>query len=424
MKRRRALLTNALLLVVALGAGAGAMLASRRVTPLDKDERKGFLLPVVGGASVTKIEIDVGESHHALVRSPVGWQGDAVEIDPSRVDRWLTALTQAKTVREAPESVLGAPEMRAKLSLSSQILALALGKENEDGGRYARVEGVGTYLVGREWAKEIYVGADGFRDHALFHEGWADLDDVQVAVGQRALHVVRIDPVSFREKDARLVPATLVEGLLETYGDLEAASFSAESGGDPPFEEKGHFSFVAKNGTRGRVRLGGPCSSGRTRFLRETPSPETRGCLDEAIVRRLFGLVESPRFETHLIQSRVDEIAEVTFDLGGVRFDAARSGSSFLLRAPTTRPLTRAEGEALEAFLRARQIELPKAVPPLLPRPPPRAFSVHTGGDPTRAREERIELFEDGKRHLARRVLDDTFFELAEAVSFPSFALR
>ncbi len=423
MSARRERIVNLSLIVAALMASAIAATTAHSVTTLDREERKGFLLPVTASAAAKRIEIHADGIDLAFERLPTGWKAsDGRDVDPSKVDRWLHALDAAKVARPLSENLTPAPPVHVTVVSPAGALALDIGAREAQGGRAVTIDRKDSFFLTEEWASAIALDRDAFRETRVFGFPLADIAEISIAAPAGAISLRRVDNASFVTQDRVLASSSFVREVESTFSDLTFIGFQP-----PPNDAHDILTFAIKTRAKqeAMLRVGGACPTGRA-AQRVAPLPVVDGCIDDAWVKEALDLVTRTNIqEPHLLQSSPDEIGELTFDLDHTHFDIARKGSGFHLRAPEARDLSKEEAALLETFLEERAKETPRAIATPSDLPLLRAAIVtQSAASASASTSERIDFYDVGAKTLAHRSKDGRTFDLGKRLVFPSFALR
>jgi len=205
------------LVVLAAGTVAYAYVIDRdRVSDADRAARSADVFPSFRVDDVRRIELDHGGERlvldrragpgatpaQAFVSSGSGWTMTSPRqdtIDPAAIDVLLRELDVARRVRDVqPGDARGldSPRVRGTVTVGSMQYRFALGSDAvvPEGAAYMRVEGEGTFVIGRSLKVQLLRGSDAYRDRMLVPYGEGDVARVASALGVTAEALVDESP--------------------------------------------------------------------------------------------------------------------------------------------------------------------------------------------------------------------------------------
>jgi hypothetical protein len=189
--KARAATTPAILIALAVGAFAYARWVDRgSVSDLDRAERKRDVFPSFRPEEVSRIEIDRAGETFTLERGDDAgsWAvvlARRVDANPAAVDlllRELELATKLRDVGDAPGAGFDTPRVRGSVVDGPIHYRFALGADapQSEGGAYMRVDGEGTFVVGRSLKAQLMRGSDTYRDRTLVALGAGEVARLDV----------------------------------------------------------------------------------------------------------------------------------------------------------------------------------------------------------------------------------------------------
>ncbi len=433
--KARAAFTPIVLIALATGAVAYAYLLDRdKVSDADRAARRKDVFPSFRVDDVQRIEIDHGAEKLVLEReqdagsssswamtSPRREHADSAAVDALlrelELGTWLRRVTDADTLG------LAAPRATGEIALGPLDYHFAVGADapTPDGAAYMKLEGEGTFVVGRSLAVQLLRGANAYRERALVPYGGNDVARMAV-LGDGGGFMLERHGATFRTKGGLRASRDVVERILLALADARAEVFLDDAAADERTKAPVlTLAIDAPDGSKPHVelRVGAPCP-GRPEdvvVVRTAPA-RISACTSKGLVEALrpegTALVdESPFF------ARFDEIEELRLEpagSGGPAVDLARRGTSWHERAPEDRELASPEeadaANALAAsVVGAKGTEVHRPGPHETIVPFARASLVRTG-DATRELVEISRPLADGTV-VVRRADDGALLRLA-----------
>jgi hypothetical protein len=434
--KARAAATPAILIALAAGAFAYARWGdSGSVSDLDRAERRRDVFPSFRPEEVSRIDVDRAGDAFVLERG----EGDAgpwsivlarrEDANPAAVDLLLRELELATKIREvvdAPGVGLEAPRMRGTVVDGALRYRFALGADapQSDGGAYMRVEGEGTFVVGRSLKAQLMRGSDAYRDRTLVAIGSGDVARLEVRRADGGFALERKGP-TFRLMDGERASRSEVERVFTALAEARAESFLDDAAvAAAPIADYTVVLVPRDPSSRRAVelRVGGGCPGmpDDVVVVRKSPSP-VAACAAKSLVAALATRADALR-DTSPFYARADEIEQVRLDSmgAGARVEMARAGGGWRLRAPEDRDLTSDESDAanLLAVSLANARAIGFAAGPAHEVP----FIGRFKATVTRSGDEVNEVLElagvgDGGIVLARRADDGVVLRLARDVA-------
>lgn len=407
----REVATPVALIVLATGTAAYAYFVDRAgVSDADRAARRRDVFPSFRVEDVTRVELTGPAGPLVLERRGDAGAGSAswaIEAprpgpaDPGAVDALLRELEVATRVRDLEDGAptgLSAPRIRGAVTLGAQVYRLALGAEapRPAGAAYMRVDGEGTFVVGRTLATQLLRGYDAYRPRALAPYGESDLARVEVSGPRGEGFTLDRHGSSFRlESDGVRAGRAAVDHLFAALSDAQAETFVDDALADRQLAA-GATSLVLvprdPDRPRATIRVGGDCPQqpGDVVAARTAPtllSACVSRAIAEAIGLRRAALVDASPFYAH-----GDEIEDLRLEdlVSALRVDLARRGDGWHERAPEERDLGSEQSDSANllaaALAGARASEVLGAASAAAERPfvaRSRATIVRTGGSST-----------------------------------------
>ena len=376
--------TSIAIIVLAIGAASYAYFVDRgRVSDLDRAARRRDVFPSFRVESVRRVELAHGAERLVLERAldaGAPWvmaepRRDAV--DAATVDALLRELEMAARLRDVQDgdaAGLDAPRVRGSVMVGPVEYRFVLGADAvaPEGAAYMRVEGEGTFVVGRSLKVQLLRGASAYRERALVPYGASDVARIEVRAQSGGDLVLERTGTSFRIGGVAGLRASgeAVEHLFGALAEARAKSFLDDAGAPPPVSESTTtVELTLRDPALPRVRLvvGGACPvdwntpADGTRedvvVVRTEPSPLS-ACVDDALAGALVvdpdALADRSPFG-----ARADEIEELRIerlDMAGIersRVDLARRGGGWHERAPQDRDLGGGNADSANALAAA-----------------------------------------------------------------------
>ena len=297
-----------------------------------------------------------------------------------------------------------------------------------EGAAYMRLEGEGTFVVGRSLKVQLLRGADAYRDRALVPYGMSDVARIELRAPAGGVVALERRGTSFRVGGAGGLRASRAEmdHLFGALADARAESFVEDAEADRAVgPEARAVVLVPRDPTRPRMSLlvGGACPSanpalaGDVVVVRLEPS-RASACAAKSLADALAAPAESFVDRSPLV-AHADEIEELRIEpaaaaAGGSRIDIARRGSGWHERAPEERDLDAAEADSANglaaslAGARALDVRRAQAGERLIAKA--RVTTVRTGGASTEVIE--VAAPDASGVALARRIDDGAILRL------------
>jgi hypothetical protein len=454
--RARRSATPLVLIVLAAGAVAYAYFVDRaQVSDAERAARRTDVFPSFRVEDVRRVEITHGAETLVLDRvldreppaapgSNTGAQPSWVmssprrdPTDPVEVDALLRELDTATRVRDVADDDargLDAPRVRGSVAVGPIGYRFALGDDAlaPAGAAYMRVDGEGTFVVGRALKVQLLRGADAYRERAIVPYGAGETARLEVS-GPGASFVLERRGTSFRVggHDGLRASRDAVDHLFEALAEARAESFVDDTPAERALGPAARVVVLTpRDAARPRVRLvvGGDCPSPDAALaadvvvLRTEPA-RAAACVAKGLAEALAlalapdALVDAGPFAAH-----ADEIEELAIEPAGdarPRVDIARRGSGWHERAPVERDLGVADADSADALVaalagaRALQVRRGEPGERLVPRS--RVTLVRTGSESSEVVE--VAAPSTAGVALARRVDDGAFLVLPRAIA-------
>jgi Domain of unknown function (DUF4340) len=436
------------LVVLAVGTAAYAYVVDReRVSDADRQSRSADVFPSFRVDDVRRIELEHGSEKLVLDRPPAGASAPQASAssgsgwamtsprpdatDPAAIDVLLRELDLARRVRDvqaADARGLDAPRVRGTVAVGPVEYRFALGSDaaTPDGAAYMRVEGEGTFVVGRALKVQLLRGADAYRDRTLVPYGASDVARVELRAPVGGVVVLERHGTAFRVGGTNGLRASraAVDHLFEALADARAESFVDDGAADRAVGPRARaVVLIPRDPARPRMTLlvGGTCPSADPTLVDDVvvvrlEPTRTSACAARGLVEALGVTAEALVDEAPFI-AHADEIEELRIesrDAAGLRVDLARRGNGWHERAPEDRDLDADEVDSangLAASLTgARALDARPSAPGERLAMIARTTIVRTGGASPEVVE--IEAPDVGGVSLARRADDASVLRL------------
>jgi len=378
----RSAATPIVLVVLAAATAAYALLVDRAtVSDLDREIRKRDVFPSFRIDEVRRVELVHGAEILVLERTAdsgaTSWEMTSPRrerADPAPVDTLLRELEMATRVRDVPPAEaagMDAPRVRGRVTVGALEYRFVLGAAapRPEGAAYMRVEGEGTFVVGRSLSVQLLRGADAYRERTLapYGEGGVARLEIRSAAGELTLERAG---TTFRLHDGGGLRASrlVVDRLFAALAEVRAETFLDDGQADVATAAPAlTVVIVPRDASQPRVRLlvGGSCPGHEDGAAVVRTEPQrVSGCAARGPIATLEqsqdALIDaSPLF------ARADEIEELRIEPiegSGPRVDVARHGAGWHERAPEDRDLTADEvdsaGALVAALSNARAIDV------------------------------------------------------------------
>jgi uncharacterized protein DUF4340 len=460
--------TPMVLIVLAAGTAGYAYFVDRgRVSDSDRAARRTDVFPSFRVDDVKRIELIHGAETLVLDRTAAasadaagpkaGSNGSSGSLpwamtlphrdatDAAAVDVLLRELEMAARVRDVSEGDakgLDAPRVRGTLEVGSIEYHFALGADALEpaGAAYLRVEGEGTFVVGRSLKVQLLRGADAYRDRTLVPYGANEIARVEVrSPGGGVLTLERTGPsgASFRVGGEHGLRAsrTEVDRLFGALADARAETFLDDAVADRAIgcEAGGCRTVVLipRDPAQPQVRLavGGACPGvdpqlgGDVVVVRTEPS-RSSACVPKGLIEALAATPES-LVDLSPFVAHADEMEELRIERiepgggGGPRVELARRGGGWHERSPEDRDLDGDEVDSANALVAsvagARALDARHGEPGERFPARSRATIVRTGGGTNEVVE--VAAPDASGIALARRIEDGAVLRLPRAAA-------
>ena len=382
--RARRSATPLVLIVLAAGTVAYAYFLDRaHVSDAERAARRTDVFPSFRVEDVRRVELTHGDETLILDREPPAAPGTSTgaqsswvmtaprrdPTDPVEVDALLRELDTATRVRDVTDDDargLDAPRVRGSVAVGPIGYRFSLGDDAlaPDGAAYMRVDGEGTFVVGRALKVQLLRGADAYRERVIVPYGAGETARLEVN-GPGGSFVLERRGTSFRVggHDGLRASRDAVDHLFEALAEARAESFVDDAPAERALGPTAHVVVLTpRDAARPRVRLvvGGNCPSPDAALaadvvvLRTEPA-RAAACVTRSLAEALApapdSLVDAGPFATH-----ADEIEELTIEPAGDasrRVDIARRGGGWHERAPAERDLGAADADSADALVAA-----------------------------------------------------------------------
>jgi hypothetical protein len=371
VKTPRAVTPVALIVLAAVAVGYAYLFDRASVSDADRAARRREVFPAFAVGEVQHVELDVGGERVVLERaSDAGEEAWAMRsprqepADPAAVDALLGELDVAVRLRDVPAAEgagLESPRMRGAVRVGALEYRFAVGAPAPvpDGASFMRLDGEGTFVVGKALTTALLRGADAYRDRVLVGYGARDTQRIEVRAERQpggGFVLTRFD-ATFRLGDGIRASRDAVERIFGALAGARADSFLADADADRSVAAAADALTLVvepKDSGRPRVELqvGGACPGNEDDVVVvSTGSVRRSACVSKAAIEPL----RDPRgtlVDKALFHARKDEIAELRLEpVGrpGAVLDLARKGTGWHERAPEDRELAGAELDAANA---------------------------------------------------------------------------
>ena len=443
------------LVVLAAGTAAYAYVVDRgRVSDADRDARRTDAFPSFRVDDVRRVELIHGTETLVLDRAPAGtgaappraWASSGAgwamtsphrdATDPAAIDALLRELemaTRVRTVQEEDARGLDSPRVRGAVEMGPIEYRFVLGSDaaTPEGAAYMRIEGEGTFVVGRSLKVQLLRGADAYRDRTLVPYGVSDVARIEMRAPGGSVVALERRGTSFRVGGASGLRASRVgvDHLFGALADARAEGFLDDAVADRAVGPQAQaVVLIPRDPAKPRMSLlvGGTCPTpdpaleGDVVVVRLEPT-RTAACAARGVAEALGATADSLVDESPFV-AHADEMEELRIepvDHGPPRVDLARRGSGWHERAPEERDLDADEVDSANglaaslAGARALDAKRPEAAERFVARS--RATIVRTGGESTEVVE--VGAPDASGVALARRIDDGAILRLPRAVA-------
>ena len=438
--------TPLVLIVLAAGTVGYTYLVDRsHVSDADRAARSTDVFPSFRVEDVREVELTHGAEtlvlDRVLDRRTAGdgsWTMTSPRRDPTdavAVDALLRELATATRVRDVSAGDargLDAPRVTGTVALGSLRYQFALGSDavSPEGAAYMRVDGEGTFVVGRTLKVQLLRGADAYRDRTLVPYGASETARVEVTAADGSFLLQRRG-TAFRVGGPAGLRASrvAVERMFEALAEARAEAFLDDAAADRALGPAPRVAVIApRDAARPRVRflVGGDCPSTDAALadhvvVVRTEPTRISACaareLADALAPPPGSLVDASPFA-----ARADEIEEVKIegvDPGGPpgpRIEMARRGNGWHERQPDERDLGSSESDSANALVAslagARATQVRPGTPGEHVAARARVTVVRTGGEASEVVEVTTSA---GGVAVARRFEDGALLDLPRA---------
>ena len=437
----RSLATSLALVALAAATAAYAYFVDRgAVSDSDREGRRTDVFPSFRVADVTRLEVDHAGEPLVLERDAdaggaATWTMASPRrepADPAAVDMLLRELELARRLREVganDAAGLDAPRASGTIKVGTLTYRFALGADapRPEGAAYMRIDGEGTFVIGRSLKVQLLRGADAYRQRTLLAYGASGIARLEVRPASGESFALEREAAGFRLAGRGLrasrasvdrLMTALANGRVETFIDDAAADRATAS---PAFT----IAVTPREAGKDRVelRVGGPCpGQPEDVVLVRTAPTRVSACAGRALVEALEATTGADLVDTSPFFAHADEMEELRVEpVGreGPRVDAARRGTGWHERAPVDRDLTSDETDSANALAlalaEARGTDVHRAAADEHFEPRARVTVVRTGGGATEA----VELGPAGPdgTALVRRADDGALLRVTRAVA-------
>jgi hypothetical protein len=367
---RRTTVTSIALVVLAAATAAYAYFVdSGRVSDSDREGRRTDVFPSFRVAEVTHVElastgpalvlerdVDAGGASWTMT-SPLRERADS-----AAVDMLLRELELARRLREVSVTDgtgLEAARVRGKITVGKLEYRFALGNDapQPEGAAYMRVDGEGTFVVGRALKVQLLRGVDAYRDRTLLAYGASGIARVELHVASGETIALEREGATFRIAGRGLRASRAgVERLMTALAGARAESFLDGPGADALTTPSGAIIAVTPREAgkeRVELRVGGECPGHPDDVVVVRTAPTrvaacTGHALAEALAAAGTDLVDTSPFFAHADEMEELRIEPVGRD--GPRVEIVRRGTGWNERAPEERDLTSDETDSANAL--------------------------------------------------------------------------
>jgi hypothetical protein len=443
------------LVVLAAGAAAYAYVVDKgRVSDADRAARGKDVFPSFRVDDVRRIELDHGTERLVLDRGRTGpgatpAQGFASSgsdwtmtsprqdvVDPAAIDALVRELDVARRVRDVQRGDargLDPPRVRGIVAVGPIEYRFALGSDAAapDGAAYMRVEGEGTFVVGRSLKVQLLRGADAYRNRTLVPYGASDVQRIEMRAPGGGVVALERRGTAFRVGGTSGLRASRaeVDHLFEALANARAESFLDDAVADRAVGPRARAVVLwPRDPAKPRVSLlvGGMCPGGDPNLAEDVVvvrlEPTRASACAAAGLAAALGVTGEALVDEGPFVAHADEIEELRIepaDAGGPRVELARRGSGWHERAPEDRDLDADEVDSANglaaSLTAARALDAKRATPGQRLVVTARTTIVRTGGESTEVIE--VASPDDSGVALARRVDDAAVLRLPRDVA-------
>ncbi len=445
------------LVVLAAGTAAYAYVVDRgRVSDADREARRTDAFPSFRVDDVSRVELIHGGETLVLDRqgaptgpgaapprvwanSGAGWAMTSPHhdaTDPAAIDALLRELemaTRLRSVAEGDARGLDSPRVRGAIEVGPIKYRFVLGADAAapEGAAYMRIDGEGTFVVGRSLKVQLLRGADAYRDRTLVAYGVSDVGRIEMRAPAGGVVALERRGTSFRVGGAGGLRASRaeVDHLFGALADARAERFLDDAVADRAVGPQAQaVVLVPRDSAKPRLSflVGGSCPGtdpaleGDVVVVRLEPS-RASACATKDLAEAL-GVTADALVDRSPLVAHADEIEELRIepaDAGGPRIDLARRGSGWHERAPEERDLGADEVDSANglaaALAGARALDATRGEPGERLAVRARTTVVRTGGLTTEVVE--VTGADASGVALARRLDDGAILRLPRAAA-------
>jgi hypothetical protein len=397
----------ALIVLAALAVAYAYLLDRTPVSDAERAERRRMVFPRFVVGDVARLEVERAGVRLVAERAPdagaAAWvlrSPHAEPADPAAVEALLQEMSLAVRLREvspAQAAGLDAPRAQGEVDVGALAYRFALGAPAPvpEGASYMRVDGEGTFVVGKSLAAELLQGADAYRERVLFPYGARDVGRLEVHAGSGSSaegFVLQRSGASFRLEDGTRAARRIVEPMFGALAEARAHSFLPDGDADRSVTAAAlPLTVVAEPREAGRprveLRVGGACPDDGADVVVVSLSPGRRSACASKVAFEPLRAGRGDLADPAPFYARVDEVAELRLESAGPSgpvLDLARRGAGWHQRAPRDRDLAGPDADAASAL--AERLTTLRAVEVRSP----------VRGEPARARSKATLVRTDG----------------------------
>ncbi|MEI9940775.1 MAG: DUF4340 domain-containing protein [Pseudomonadota bacterium] len=335
-----------------------AVLATREVVSTsDSEGREHNLFAAFRSEDVTRLELIAADQKIAIERGGTA-DGSATFLlvepvkeraDPATVDKFLSALGNARTLRPveqgAPASAQGLakPALRIRVQTKKRSYRLALGGNapTPEGARYVEIgidhEPSTVMVVAKAVADDLAPPLDAFRLRSLVAVNEAEVTRIGITSPKLSLDLQRSTGTNFliagEQPSKILANRETLKTLFFQLSRLTASVFLSDSAAEAALGPgRAHFELGFKQANENvTFDVGGSCPADPSLLVvvRRTPDVQ-RACAPRELEATL-ALEPSDFVDRRAFSLHVDEVEELDITGGKGKFALVRKGSGFVL---------------------------------------------------------------------------------------------
>lgn len=406
-----------------------------KVTDAERARRVSSVFPALRRDDLTRIEMTHGPETLVLERA---FDADApwhmtkpvdATADPAAVEALVSALDYATMLRKiegdpaAAGAGLDAPRATGTITMGRVTYRFVLGAPapTPEGAAYLQLEGEGLYVVGRDVANELLLGADAFRERTVVPYLSIALRRLEVQGPRASWAIDRVDDTSFRfDGGGPRVSRDAVDKVWSALAECRAEAYLPDAVADAALKEapvRVVMTPTAAGAPAGELLVGGACPGHPEDvvLVRRSPS-RISACTPKGVLDGL-GTTRDDLVDKHLFAARVDEVEELRLEAPGrgAAVDLARKGSGWHERSPSDRDLSKDEIDMANALVLSlvRAEGTPVAPPAGAPAAAPLVRATLTRVESHA--QEVVELLPPG--NVARRALDGRLLAVSAEIA-------